>query len=156
MSKNLLAHQVYKMMAKKGIKRNADAVQLAIPETTPDKWNVAFLTTAGVHMKNQKPFDVDAGDNTVHVIPGDVSYDDLMITHTHYDTTDATKDINCVFPLEILRELKDEGVIGNVADVHFGMMGYIPDTEKLKNESIPIIIEQLKQANVDVLLASPG
>ncbi len=156
MSKNPLSHQIYKMMAKKEIKKVKADTDLTLLNKPENEWNVAFLTTAGVHLKTQTPFDVDAGDNTVHLIPGKVDVEDLMITHTHYDTEDAEKDVNCVFPIERLRELENEGVIGSVSDVHFGMMGYIPDTEKLKQESIPLILEELKKADVDVLLASPG
>ena len=44
----------------------------------------ALVTTAGVHLRDQQPFDL-AGDNTWRLIPGDVHADQLMVTHGHYD-----------------------------------------------------------------------
>ena len=41
----------------------------------------ALVTTAGVHLKTQEVFDVEAGDPTVRFIPSDCTEDDLMISH---------------------------------------------------------------------------
>ncbi|UTW69534.1 hypothetical protein KHA80_22785 [Anaerobacillus sp. HL2] len=65
---------------------------------------------------------------------------------------DANEDINCVYPIDILHELREEGIIGNTAEIHYGMMGYIPDTKPLLEKSIPQIIEQLKKDHVDVFV----
>lgn len=116
---------------------------------------VAFITTAGVHLKEDKPFNTK-GDHTFRQIPGNVDYNDLTITHDHYDKKDALKDINCVFPLEILRDFEEEGIIGSVAPRNFGLMGYIPKVELLINESAPEIADMLMKDGVDIALLSPG
>ncbi len=116
---------------------------------------VAFVTTAGVHLKSDRPFNVK-GDHTYRTIPGDVDFNDLTITHDHYDTSEALKDINCVFPLEILRDLKDEGIIKDVSPHNFGFMGYIPETKRLIEESAPEVANILVNDNVDIVLLSPG
>jgi D-proline reductase (dithiol) PrdB len=117
---------------------------------------IALVTTAGVHLKTQKTFDVEAGDPTVRFIPSTSAEDDLMISHTHFDRSDADRDINCVFPLTRLKELAQEGIIGGIASTHYGLMGYIPDTEPLVNETIPKIVQQLKAERVDAVLLNPG
>ena len=104
---------------------------------------IALVTTAGVHLKTQEVFNVVDGDPTVRFIPSTSVEDDLMISHNHFDRSDADQDINCVFPLTRLKELADEGVIGGVADTHYGLMGYIPDTVPLIEETIPKIVQQL-------------
>jgi D-proline reductase (dithiol) PrdB len=60
---------------------------------------VAIVTTAGVHHRSQKPFDMqDAeGDSTFREIDVRKPVSDLMITHDYYDHTGADKDINIVF-----------------------------------------------------------
>ena len=76
------------------------------PYKKPVKESVfALVTTAGVHLKTQEVFDVEAGDPTVRLIPSDCKDDDLMISHTHFDRADADKDVNCVFPLTRVKEL---------------------------------------------------
>jgi D-proline reductase (dithiol) PrdB len=151
-----LKHVFFTKMAKVIVKGRSDKVDLVKPDKPMKQWRVAFLTTAGVHVKTQPGFDVNAGDHTFRLIPDDSLKEELMITHTHYDTTDADKDINCVFPIDILHELRDEGMIAVTAPNHYGLMGYIPNTKPLLDETIPKIIEKLKIDKVDVLLLSPG
>lgn len=156
MSLKSIMHFYFRQKAKWMIKKNNSNGSFSVPNRPMEQWTVAFLTTAGVHLKTQAGFDVEAGDHTVRMIPDTATEEQLMITHTHYDTTDADEDKNAVFPIDILHELKEEGVIGNTAKHHYGMMGYIPNTKPLLEESIPEIIKQLKKDKVDVLLASPG
>lgn len=116
----------------------------------------ALITTAGVHLKTQPVFDVDAGDPTVRFIPASVEEEDLMISHTHFDRSDADRDVNCVFPLFRLKELALEGIIGEVARTHYGLMGFIPDTIPLIEATIPLILKQLKEDKVDAVILNPG
>lgn len=116
---------------------------------------IAFITTAGVHLKEDEPFDVN-GDYTFRIIPGDVDFSNLKITHDHYDKKEALKDINCVFPLEILRNLRDEMYIKDIAPRNFSFMGYIPNTDPLINISAPKIADMLVEDNVDIVILSPG
>lgn len=116
---------------------------------------VAFITTAGVHLKSDVPFNTK-GDHTFRIIPGDVDFKDLTITHNHYDKDEAMKDKNIVFPLEILGNLAKEGFIKEVGPHHFGIMGYIPQGDLLINESAPRIADILENDGVDIVLLSPG
>src|SRR5579864_9624103 len=83
----------------------------------------ALVTTAGVHLRDQVPFDL-AGDNSWRLITGNVETGQLMVTHEHYDHRDADRDINVVFPIDRLRELANEGIIKGVSDKNIGFMGY--------------------------------
>ena len=117
---------------------------------------IALISTAGVLLKTQEVFNVVDGDPTVRFIPSTSVEDDLMISHEHFDRSDADQDVNCVFPLTRLKELADEGVIGGVANTHYGLMGYIPDTVPLIEETIPKIIQQLITDRVDAVILNPG
>jgi D-proline reductase (dithiol) PrdB len=59
------------------------------------------------------------------VIPGDIKADDLVMTHlsTNFDRTGFQQDWNIVFPLDRLKELAAEGVLGSVAYFHYSFMG---------------------------------
>lgn len=119
---------------------------------------VALVTTAGVHLREQEPFAVydEKGDWTYREIPVNAPSDQLMVTHTHYDTRDAEQDINVVFPLDRMRELADEGVIGTLAPRHYGFMGFIPDPRHLATETAPVVAEELARDGVDVALLTAG
>ena len=140
-----------------------DNTKLKVPWTNLSKpleqCRVALVTTAGVHMKDQKPFDTGAkkGDASYREIPSNASKDDYQISHTHYDHSEADKDINCVFPIDRLRELVSEGFIGSVANISYGFMGFIlkPLHDQLKVNAKKVAQELLAE-KVDVVLLTPG
>ena len=121
---------------------------------------LAVVTTAGVHDKSQEYFDMKDpnGDPTFRVIDISNPLTTLMITHDYYDHTDADKDINIVYPVERLKELQEEGFIGNVSDQHYGFMGHImgPHIETLVNITAPEVAHKLKTDLVDIVLLTPG
>ncbi|MGB9178140.1 MAG: glycine/sarcosine/betaine reductase selenoprotein B family protein [Pyrinomonadaceae bacterium] len=90
------------------------------------KSTIAIVTAGGVHLKEQEAFNIadELGDLTYRVFTEDVDSSELMVTHHHYDHTDADRDINVVFPIDVLRDLKEEGFVGGVAKKHVGYMGY--------------------------------
>lgn len=116
---------------------------------------VALVSAAGIHLKSQKPFNL-AGDFTFREIPGDVPSSELMVTHGGYDNTDANRDINCMFPLDRLRELADEGFIKGVSPLHIGFMGGGGNVKKYQEETGPQIAEVLKKTGVDAVVLTAG
>jgi D-proline reductase (dithiol) PrdB len=119
---------------------------------------VALVSTAGVHLKSQPAHDLRSlhGDASFREIPGDTQARDLAVDHVHYDTADANADPNCVFPIDRLRELVAMGVIGALAPMHFGFMGFIPDGRLLRDTTAPVIAERLLAQETDVVVLTPG
>ncbi len=115
----------------------------------------ALVSTAGVHLREQEPFNVD-GDNSWRLIPGDVQAYQLMVTHEHYDHSDADKDINCIFPIDRLRELAQEGIIGGVSDKHLGFMGYSQHLRDLYGRSAPEMAKIILRSKADAVLLTAG
>ena len=117
-----------------------------------------MVSTAGVHLKNQPAHDLlnPHGDASFREIPGDTQTSDLAVDHVHYDTTDANEDPNCVFPLDRLRELADMGMIGSIAPMHYGFMGFIPDGRVLRDTTAPIVAERLLDQGTDAVVLTPG
>ena len=119
---------------------------------------VSIFTTGGVHRRSDAPFDVDNphGDPSFREIPTDVDTADLAITHTHYNHVDADRDVNCMFPLDRLRELRDQGVIGGIAPTAYTIMGFNPDPEPLVRDTIPELAQRIKASGADLLFMTCG
>lgn len=113
------------------------------------KANIAIVSAAGVHSNDQEPFNIedDLGDLTYRVIGGDTEASNLKVTHHHYDHSDADEDINVVFPLDILRELADEGFIGGIARKHIGYMGYTMRLKDMYDETAPAIAKEIDRGS---------
>ena len=119
---------------------------------------VALCTTAGAHLDDQEPFNVltHDGDHTHRVLPDDLDPSRLRFTHTHYDTSSAEQDPNCVFPSDRLHELVERGRIGAASPVHVGMMGFNPDPSPVQDVLAPKVVDLLHDAEVDVAIMVPG
>lgn len=131
------------------------------PVTKPlSESRVALVTTSGVHHKDQKPFNMSDtnGDPTFRVIDISKPVSSLMITHDYYDHADADQDINIVFPIERLTEFKNEGLIGETADLHYAFMGHTdgPHINTLINETAPAVAQRLKADRVDAVILTPA
>lgn len=120
---------------------------------------VALVTSAGVHRKDQPPFNIadDLGDLTFRIIEPDVKASELMVTHHHYDHSDADRDINVVFPIDPLRELVQDGVVGGLAREHIGFMGYSMRLKQMYEETAPRIAEEIdRRSRADVVVLTGG
>lgn len=121
---------------------------------------VGLVTTGGVHLRTQRPFDMENpdGDPTFREIPAGARRDDLMITHDYYDHRDADADLNIVFPHERIQELAAEGVIGGAASAHLSFMGHIDNdlVARLVEETAPAGARRLRAAGADAVLLAPA
>jgi D-proline reductase (dithiol) PrdB len=115
--------------------------------------NVVLVSTGGVHLHSDKPFNLNS-DSTFRVIPKNAQAGDLAISHQAYDRTDAIKDINLVFPIERLRELEAERVIGRLAEDHYGF-GLSGSAAQLI-PSMKEVARRISQSHVDLALLVPA
>lgn len=115
----------------------------------------ALVSTAGVHLRSQEPYDIN-GDNSWRLIPGDVQAKQLMVTHDHYDHHDADQDINCIFPIDRLRELVAEGVIAGVSDKNLGFMGYTQNMRDLYERAAPEMAKIISRSKADGVILTAG
>jgi D-proline reductase (dithiol) PrdB len=121
---------------------------------------IALVTTAGVHLKSQEPFNMDDpdGDASFRVIPTDARQEDLTITHKYYDHSAADRDINVVLPLDRIRELRTEKRIGGIAPLAYGFMGHIDGLhlKTLMENTAPEVARRLKADRVDAVVLTPA
>jgi D-proline reductase (dithiol) PrdB len=103
-----------------------------LPDFGPTPWaggpplarrRVAIVTTAGLQRRDDVPF--QAGSADYRIIPESTPAADVVMSHVsvNYDRTGFQEDLNVVFPLERLRELAAERVIGSVGAFHYSFMG---------------------------------
>ena len=124
-----------------------------------EKSIIAIVTAGGVHLKDQEPFNIadELGDLGYRVIPQDVESSQLMVTHHHYDHTDADRDINVVFPLDVLRDLQAEGFVREVAKKHVGYMGYTMQLKAMYEGTAPEIANEIDRGSrADVVVLTGG
>jgi D-proline reductase (dithiol) PrdB len=123
------------------------------------KSTIAIVTAGGVHLKDQEPFNIadELGDLSFRIFDEDVDVSQLMVTHHHYDHTDADADINVVFPVEVLRDLKTEGFVGGVARKHVGYMGYTMQLKAMYEGTAPEIANEIdKGSRADAVVLTGG
>ncbi len=115
---------------------------------------VALVSVAGIHRRNDRPFTRDTGDY-YRVIPGNIQANDLVMTHIsiNFDRSGFQQDLNVIFPVDRLRELAEEGIIGSVADFHYSFMGaHDPMSMEEQARSVAGL---LKQDKVDAIVLLP-
>ena len=119
---------------------------------------VSLFTTGGVHLRSDKAFDVASahGDPTFRTVPTNVETAHLNVTHTHYNHVDADRDVNCMFPLDRLRELRDQGIIGGIADNAYSIMGFNPDPAILVEDTAPELARLYREEGADLVLMTCG
>ena len=124
---------------------------------------VALVTTAGLHVRGDKPFVQDkamprgGGDTSYRVIPRNTEPKNIVQSHTSlgFDHTGIYRDINVTFPIDRLREMCDRGEIGSLANNYYSYMGAILDVTGIIEDSGPAVASSLKEDNVDVVLLTP-
>lgn len=115
---------------------------------------VALIASGGIYRSGQIAFHF-RDDASYRVIPTDTPGAELRATHFAYDLRDARADINVVFPLDTLRALRDDGVIGGLADEAYTFMGGIYSARKVREELAPALVERVVGQEVDLCLLVP-
>ena len=136
--------------------------ELDCPNFTTTPWvngpplaerRVAIVSSAGLVVKGEKPF--RGRDPDYRVIPSETRPEQLMFSHIsiNLDRSGFQEDWNIVFPLDRLRELAAEAVIGSVAATHYSFMG-ATDPVQMEPYARDVAF-RLKADGVDTALLSP-
>ena len=125
-----------------------------VPFTAPAKplSRIALISTAGLHFHDQEPFDrsTPAGDCSFRRVEAD---DDLSRLRIWWDADrqqPASQDLNCAFPLALLRD------VAEVAPTHYSFSGAIPDPRPLLDETAPAVARELRADAVDAVVIAPS
>ena len=131
-----------------------------VPFTPYDKAlssaTVTLVCATGVFLADQEPFpDEDPGDITWRVIPHDADLGAMKIVHNHYDHSEADADPNIVFPLETLRELVRDGVIGAINDKHYSF-GFTTRLRELYEKAYPEVADKIERSKTKLVVMMAG
>ena len=136
-------------------------------ETTPwaplrkdlSQSKMALVSTAGLHLRGDKPFvnDLQGGDPSYRVIPSSASSTDILQSHISisFDHTAFYRDINIAFPIDRARELVERGVIGSVSENYYSFMGGLGDLRRVIEDTGPRAAQCLNEEGVDLVFLVP-
>jgi D-proline reductase (dithiol) PrdB len=123
------------------------------------KARIAVVTTAALYCPDQSPFDpsIKGGDWSYREIPAVCDLAALRLSHKSdaFDHTGLEQDPNLALPLDRLRELAADGLIGSVAARHFSLMGSISAPQRLIDRTAPEVAARLREDGVDGVLLTP-
>src|SRR5512138_1535654 len=119
-----------------------------------EELSVCLVTTAAVRTRDDRPFDTE-GDTSWRVIPEETDAKDLRYDDTHYDHACVDRDLNCVFPLDRVRELAKEGRVGALTARHFSL-GFSQALRELRESTIPALVREVDRERPGAVLLTGG
>lgn len=129
-----------------------------LPELT-----LGLVTSAGLYVKgHEPPFDTQRevreptwGDPSYRTIPRNAPREGIGASHMHVNNEFVRRDLNVALPLDHAEEARADGLIGEVADLHYSFMGYQLDTGEWERRYAPEAAERMRADGVDVALLTP-
>jgi D-proline reductase (dithiol) PrdB len=116
---------------------------------------LGVLTTSGCYVAGQVAYHYK-DDASIRLVPMDTPTDRLRFAHiTENYLVGARRDPECLVPLTALRTLRDEGVVGELADAAISCMGGVYSQRRVREELIPQVEGVFKQQAVDIALLVP-
>lgn len=124
---------------------------------------IALVSSAALALNSERPFDIEVerrdpwfSDPSYRIIPRNTRTGEVQISHLHINPAFASQDLNCVMPLERLLELVESGEAGESAPSHYSYAGYTLRPERLLKETVPSIVERMRQEHVDAVVLVPA
>ena len=119
---------------------------------------VSLLTSGGVSHCSAAPWNPDArNDFRLDEIAAGAEGAAFQVHDSYYDTRSAQEDVNCLFPIDRLRELAAEGAIGEIAPHHYsGFMGRIYKRSHVTDVAAPALAAALAREGVDLFVLVPA
>jgi D-proline reductase (dithiol) PrdB len=116
---------------------------------------ILLVGSGGIYADGQPPFQLK-DDVSIRLIATDTPTSMLRVSHFGYPTVYAEEDPNCVFPLDRLRELADDGVIGELAPSAISCMGGIYSHRRVLADLAPEILAQVERQRADLVYLVPA
>ncbi len=114
---------------------------------------VAIVTSAALHRRDEPPF--PAGSPEFRELPAATPAGEFVMSHVsiNFDRAGFQRDINVAYPVDRMRELADDGIIGSAADTNFAVMG--STDPKLMCETVEALMTRFARDRIDAVLFSP-
>ncbi len=116
---------------------------------------LGMISTAGTYVHGQVAY-YYKDDTSIRSIPSDTPATQLRFSHIMENyLVEARQDPCSVFPVEALRTLNEQGIIGELADNYFSCMGGIYSKKRVADELIPSLESAVAREKLDLLLLVP-
>lgn len=115
---------------------------------------LGLAASGGIYVAGQVAFHYK-DDTSLREIPADVETSALRATHFAYDLSAARMDPNVVFPIDTLRRLVREGIVGSLASRFQSFLGGIYSARRVTAELAPKLLQRLREEQVDAVLLVP-
>lgn len=114
---------------------------------------IAILNSAALVAPGEAPF--RRGSTEFRTIPADRPAGAMRTSHVSisHDRSGFQRDVNVVHPIDRLRELARDGIIGGVAETHYTVLGSSDATAMA--DTVDQVAGQMRQERVDGVLLSP-
>ena len=127
---------------------------------------VALLTSAGLYVRSQTPFDIERerceptwGDASHRLIPRRTEPSELAMAHLHVRNDEVLADPNIALPLAPLADLIESGLVGGSTAEHVSVMGYQGwhdnSLDRWQEETAPAIVRALEEQDADGVVLAP-
>jgi D-proline reductase (dithiol) PrdB len=115
---------------------------------------LALVTTAGLHLLEDRPFARD--DPSYRVIPSSAGPSEIRQSHSSlaFDRRSMMRDLNVVFPVDRLREMVKEGAVASLGRSHYSFMGALSDVDSIRGPAA-IVADELLADGVQTVLLTP-
>jgi D-proline reductase (dithiol) PrdB len=115
---------------------------------------VAIVTTAALRLADQDKF--SGGDQSFRVLPATTEGLIMGQISPNFDRSGFIIDPNVVFPIDRLREMAEEGVIGSLSEQHIAFLGAQGESlSTIVMDTGPAAAKVLKDNGVEVVLLTP-
>jgi D-proline reductase (dithiol) PrdB len=138
--------------------RRVDPLPWQAQGPAPEQCRVATVTTAGLHLPEDPPFEkVKGGDFSYRMVPLDAPLPSLVCTHPSgaWDRSGVEADRNLALPLDRLRSMAEAGEIGEVAPRHVSFQGSVTAPLRLVRQTAPEVAQALVHDGVDLVILTP-
>lgn len=120
---------------------------------------IALVTSAGLYRPGvDRDFGEKEGDDiSVRLLPADVELSSLAVGQTSdaFDRSAIERDHNLALPLDRLRTLERDGIIGSVAPRHVSFNGSMLAPGRFIRDTAPEVVDVLRVDQVDAALFVP-
>lgn len=137
--------------------RNEQTVSGKVLELS--KARLLLVSSAGAYLPSRdKPFYAAnlLGDYTIRTFPASTPFSELEYAHDHYDQTSVRDDAQVLLPLNHLRNLVDEKVIGSLSETVVSFMGYQPWVGRVMKKTLTAIRKIVQEEAIDAVLLVPS
>jgi D-proline reductase (dithiol) PrdB len=118
-----------------------------------------LISSAGAYLKDsQTPFDAPhpLGDYSIRVIPTAAPFESLAIAHEHYDHVYVEADPQVLMPQRYLEARVESGMIGALTGRFASFSGYHPDVGHTVDETLPALLDLLREEQATAALLVPA